>query len=105
MMKLLLTWKDQNTEEFKQNKKRVMQAFAKWGLRSIPYTNLKTEIVGSYNESDYTRIWGCLNEDLLQYHFFYNCVAECIWFDNEPKEDVVETGMELIKEEGLVMYD
>lgn len=104
-MKLLVTWKNADSAIVRENKKKVIDAFSKWGLRCTGNSLLKSEVIGIGDESDYTRIWGCLNEELLQHKFFYNCVEKCIWFDNEPKEDVVKTGMEMIKEDGLTLFE
>lgn len=101
MMKLLLTWKDQNAEEFKQNKKRVMGAFNKWGLHCINFNNLKTEVVGFGMESDITKFWGCIHEELVFHRFFYDTLEKCFLYDNGIKEDVIETGAILARKRSM----
>lgn len=66
-MKLLVTWKREYSAVAKENKKKVIDAFSKWGLRCTNNNHLNSEVIGTGDESDYTRIWGCLNEELLQH--------------------------------------
>lgn len=101
MMKLLITWKEDTTDDFKWNKKKIINKFSKWGLRCVDINPKRTDVIGTNTESDFTRIWGCIHEELMFHRFFYDTIANCFWYDDGIREDIIETGMALAIKRGI----
>ena len=104
MMKLDITWKNKNTEDFLANKKKIEREFTNRGLSCVKVNEHETTIVGNGNDKDYSKIWIAILH-LNEHSFFYETIEKCIWFNNEPQEDVIEECKSLIQKGKLVIYD
>ena len=104
MMKLDITWKNKNSEDFLANKKKVEHEFINRGLSCVKVNEHETTIVGKGNDKDYSSFWIAIWH-LIEHRFFYNTVEKSIWIDEEPLEDIVEEAKRLIKQGKVVIQD
>lgn len=77
MMKLIITWKDQNVANFEVNREKVENVFKERGLNCVNIADNVTEILGKGSKKDFSRIWISIS-DLQEHRFFYDAVEKCI---------------------------